>query len=147
MTNFIVLCHIFFRRTGLDVLSGRHFVRNLQLVKGGYEWFGVGYRVVKDGFGWFLVVTSGYEWVWVVTGGLRWVWVVTGGYRWLKVVMSGLVSQTTVYILQFAQDMSNVCPRYAQPLPKVWGFKLKKSGTKCPSNFPVAGEKVGHFVV
>ena len=51
---------------------------------------------------------------------------VTGGYRWLKVVMSGLVSQSTVYILQFAQDMSNVCPRYAQPLPKVWGFKLKK---------------------
>ena len=63
------ICHIFFRRTGLDVLSGRHFVRNLQLVKGGYEWFGVGYRVVKDGFGWFSVVTSGYGWLRVVTSG------------------------------------------------------------------------------
>ena len=52
----------FFRWIRLDVLSGRHFVRNLQLVKGGYEWFGVGYRVVKDGFRWFLVVTSGYKW-------------------------------------------------------------------------------------
>ena len=95
-----VLCDIFFRRTSLDVLSGRHFVRTaLRLIVGGSELFWVilgGYgwlRVVMGGFGWLWVVmgqyyrvfTGGYEWLWWSLVGSGWLWVIRGGYVWLWV--------------------------------------------------------------
>ena len=46
------------------------------MVRGGYEWLWVGYRVVTGGFGWFLVVMSGYGLLRVVLG---WFWAVLGG--------------------------------------------------------------------
>ena len=79
-----VLCDIFFRRTSLDVLSGRHFVRTaLRLIVGGSELF------------W--VILGGYGWLRVVMGGFGCLWVALGGYGWLRgsiigclrVVMSG----------------------------------------------------------
>ena len=56
---------------------------------------------------------------------------------------------------KIAQDISKKCPRYAQALPKVWGFQSRKWGTMSPGRVHqlghyVAGEvhnAVGHFVV
>ena len=61
----------FFRRTGLDVLSGR-FYGWLQMVMDGYGWL----LVVM---GWYRLILVGYEWLWVVVVGFG---VVTGGNRW-----------------------------------------------------------------
>ena len=52
---------------------------------------------------------------------------------------------------QIAQDISHICPRHSQALPKVWGFKLRKWDKMSPGRMHklghfVAGEKVGHFV-
>ena len=60
------------------------------MVRGGYEWLWVGYRVVTGGFGWFLVVTNGYEWLgwlWVV---MAWFGAVLDGYEWLRVITCSL---------------------------------------------------------
>ena len=54
-----------------------------------------------------------------------------------------------------AQDISQICPRYVQALPEVWGFKLRKwdkmsLGRVHKLGHYVAGEvhnAVGHFVV
>ena len=51
----------FFRRTGLDVLSGRFY-------------------------GWSREVTNGYGWLWMVIGGNG---VVPVNFGWLRVVMGG----------------------------------------------------------
>ena len=56
---------------------------------------------------------------------------------------------------KIAQDISQLCPRYAQALPEVWGFKLRKWDKMSPGRVHklghyVAGEvhnAVGHFVV
>ena len=56
---------------------------------------------------------------------------------------------------KIAQDISQICPRYAQALPEVWGFKLRKWDKMSPGRVHklghyVAGEvhnAVGHFVV
>ena len=56
---------------------------------------------------------------------------------------------------KIAQDISQICTRYAQALPEVWGFKLRKWDKMSPGRVHklghyVAGEvrdAVGHFVV
>ena len=56
---------------------------------------------------------------------------------------------------KIAQDISQICPRYVQALPEVWGFKLRKWDKMSPGRVHklghyVAGEvhnAVGHFVV
>ena len=56
---------------------------------------------------------------------------------------------------KIAQDIFQLCPRYAQALPEVWGFKLRKWDKMSPGRVHklghyVAGEvhnAVGHFVV
>ena len=70
----------FFRRTGLDVLSGRRFVRTaLWVIRCDYVWLWGGFGVVMGGFGWFW-------WLRVVMGGYG---VDKGGFGWLLVVMVG----------------------------------------------------------
>ena len=80
-----VLCDIFFRRSGLDVLSGPPHGW-LGVVTSSYGWLWGGFMVVTGGFGWLRVVTSCYAWLW---GGHGWLLVVmvgyglvTSGYRW-----------------------------------------------------------------
>ena len=59
------------------------------------------------------------------------------------------------YAGDIAQDISKICPRYAQALLKVWVFKLRKWDKMSPGRVHklghyVAGEvhnAVGHFVV
>ena len=56
---------------------------------------------------------------------------------------------------KIAKDISQICPRYVQALPEVWGFKLRKwdkmsLGRVHKLGHYVAGEvhnAVGHFVV
>ena len=56
---------------------------------------------------------------------------------------------------KIAQVISQICPRYAQALPELWGFKLRKWDKMSPGRVHklghyVAGEvhnAVGHFVV
>ena len=61
-----------------------------------------------------------------------------------------------LYICQiYGQKLPKICPRYAQALPEVWGFKLRKWDKMSPGRVHklghyVAGEvhnAVGHFVV
>ena len=56
---------------------------------------------------------------------------------------------------KIVQDTSKICPRYAQALPKVWGFKLRKWDKMSPGRVHQLGHyvdgkvhnAVGHFVV
>ena len=43
---------------------------------------------------------------------------------------------------KIAQDISQICPRYAQALPEVWGFKLRKWDKMSPGRV----HKLGHYV-
>ena len=43
---------------------------------------------------------------------------------------------------KIAQDISKICPRYVQALPKVWGFKLRKWDKMSPGRV----HKLGHYV-
>ena len=60
-----ILCDIFFRRSGLDVLSGPP--HGWLLVRCGYEWLWMVMGWFYGGNGWFQVVTCGYkllQWFW-----------------------------------------------------------------------------------
>ena len=43
---------------------------------------------------------------------------------------------------KIAQDISQICPRYVQALPEVWGFKLRKWDKMSPGRV----HKLGHYV-
>ena len=83
---------------------------------------------------------GGYGWFEVGMGGNGWLQVVKSGYEWFGLPEHRLYS--------------TICPRYVQCMPEIcatfaqgMGIQIERSGTKCPNNFPIAGEKVGHFVV
>ena len=67
----------------------------------------------------------------------------------------GLVIHMPEIWPKIAQDISQICPRYAPALPEVWGFKLRKWDKMSPGRVHklghyVAGEvhnAVGHFFV
>ena len=43
---------------------------------------------------------------------------------------------------KIAQNISKICPRYAQALPKVWGFKFTKWDKMSPGKV----HQLGHYV-